>query len=230
MTRIFISIYAGQSISVPTLLLDVLCINPKYVLGWYLQYLLVCYLIFCVYWFLRQKNKTVALLGLLAVSIISFFISPTELQAEQSLSFITGVFLSENRKTNIIRKFVRKPLMGGLIFIVIGMVAFLTKQLFGLQSTLCIYGLQLIYKYSWAIMLVLVSTLFVQRYRLNIVAIFGKYSYEIYLTHGYLFGFLRSFVKIPAFFGIEFLLTALLNKTLAIMKKGVSRISLKNGG
>ena len=52
-------------------LFDITCIKPLYGLGWYLNYLLLCYVVFSVYQLL------------------------TELQAEQCLSFITGVVLSE---------------------------------------------------------------------------------------------------------------------------------------
>lgn len=156
------------------------------------------------------------------ISVFSFFISPTELQAEQCLSFVTGVMLSEYKeRIEHILKAPQKSLI--CTFLSIGMLAFLAKQFFGVQIEHCIYGLQLIYKYCWALMLILISTILVQKYRMNTIALIGEYSYEIYLTHGYFFELMKGIFQIPVFLGIEVLLSILLKKIFNLGKRFIFR-------
>lgn len=95
-------VVSPRDATIVELLLDITCIKPRYMLGWYLNYLLLCYVVFSVYQLLRRRIGNKAMILLAAVAVIGFFISPTELQAEQSLSFMAGVFLSENKESVIL--------------------------------------------------------------------------------------------------------------------------------
>lgn len=57
----------------------------------------------------------------------------------------------------------------------------------------------MIYKFGWAVMLLTAVWTLMKRFSLNPAALIGKYSYEIYLTHGYMFALMRSIVMIPLF-------------------------------
>lgn len=64
-----------------------------------------------------------------AAAVISFFASPTELQAEQSLSFMASVFLSENKESAILGRLKTRSWMVTVVAFLVGSVAFLLKQL-----------------------------------------------------------------------------------------------------
>lgn len=134
-----------------------------------------------------------------AVAVISFFASPTELQAEQSLSFMAGVFLSENKESAILGRLRARSWMVTVVTFLVGSVAFLLKQLDILDFSYWVYLLQMIYKFGWAVMLLTAVWTLMKRFSLKPAALIGKYSYEIYLTHGYLFALMRSIAMIPLF-------------------------------
>ena len=181
------------------LLLDVTCIKPRYVLGWYLNYLMFCYVVFSVYQLCRQRFGNKAMVLMTAAAVISFFASPTGLQAEQSLSFMAGVILSENKESAILGRLKTRSWMVIVVAFLVGSVAFLLKQLDILNFSYWVYLLQMIYKFGWAVMLLTAVWTLMKRFLLKPAALIGKYSYEIYLTHGYLFALMRSIAMIPLF-------------------------------
>lgn len=199
MTRGIVFVVSSSDVSIIELLLDVTCIKPRYNLGWYLNYLLFCYVIFSVYQLVRRRVGNKAIVLMVAVSVISFFASPTELQAEQSLSFIVGVFLSENKEAAILGRLKARPWMAAVVAWLVGSVGFLLKQLDILDFSYWIYLLQMIYKFSWVVMFLIVVWTLMKRFSLKPVAVLGKYSYEIYLMHGYMFTLMRSIAMIPLF-------------------------------
>ncbi len=198
-TRVIVFVVTPSDATVVELLLDVTCIKPRYMLGWYLNYLLFCYVVFSVYRLIRRSFGNKVMLLLVAVSVISFFTSPTELQAEQSLSFMTGVLLSENKDSAILVRLKKRPWIVTIVTFLVGSVAFLLKQLDFLDFSYWVYLLQMIYKFSWAVMLLTAVWMLMQRFSLKPAALIGKYSYEIYLTHGYMFALMRSIAMIPLF-------------------------------
>lgn len=199
MTRGIALAAAPGEVSMMDFLLDIICIKPQYGLGWYLNYLFIWYVIFSVYQLLRQRYGKKAIVALIAASVISFFISPTELQAEQSLSFLTGILLSEYKESGILARLKAQSLMVIAAAFLIGAAAFVLKQIRILEFPYWIYLLQLIYKYGWAVMLMMVLWRLLQRFPLRSVGFIGKYSYEIYLIHGYMWGLMKSIATIPVF-------------------------------
>ena len=180
-------------------LLDVTCIRPRYVLGWYLNYLLFCYVVFSVSQLIHRRFGSKAMVLLVAVAVISFFISPTELQAEQGVSFLTGILLSEYKDSAILNRLKSRPCEVTETAFLVGAVAFVLKQLDILHFAYWINLLQMIYKFGWAVMILTVIWTLMKRFSLRPAALIGKYSYEIYLTHGYLFALMRSIAMIPLF-------------------------------
>lgn len=199
LTRVIAFVVTPSDATIVELLLDVTCVKPRYMLGWYLNYLLLYYVVFCVYQLIRRRFANKAMVLVVAVAVISFFASPTELQAEQSLSFMAGVLLSENKDSAILGRLKTRSWMVTVVAFLVGSVAFLLKQLGILDFSYWVYLLQMIYKFGWAVMLLTAVWMLMQRFSLKPVALNGKYSYEIYLTHGYLFALMRSIAMIPLF-------------------------------
>ena len=192
-----LGINPGETIT--EFLLDITCISPQYVLGWYLNYLLLCYVAFSVYWLMKQKFGNKALIFLFCIAVISFWITPVELQAEQSASFLTGILLSEYKKSAVLEKVKSYSKIFAGVSFGVGAVAFGLKQVGLFHFSYGINFLQMIYKFAWAIMLLVAVWMLMQRFTLKPVALLGKYSYEIYLTHGYMFSLMRSVIMIPLF-------------------------------
>ncbi len=192
-------VVSPRDATIVELLLDITCIKPRYMLGWYLNYLLLCYVVFSVYQLLRRRIGNKAMILLAAVAVIGFFISPTELQAEQSLSFMAGVFLFENKESVILGRLKTRSWMVMVAAFLVGTVAFLLKQLDLLDFSYWVNLLQMIYKFGWAVMLLTGVWMLMKRFSLIPAALIGKYSYEIYLTHGYLFALMHSIATIPLF-------------------------------
>lgn len=199
LTRIIVLAVTPSDATIVELLLDVTCIRPRYVLGWYLNYLLFCYVVFSVYQLIRRRFGIKAMVLLVAVVVISFFVSPTELQAEQSMSFLTGILLSEYKDSAILTRLKSRPCGVTEAAFLVGAVAFVLKQLRILEFSYWIYLLQMIYKFGWAVMILTAIWTLMKRFSLKPAALIGKYSYEIYLTHGYLFDLMRSIAMIPLF-------------------------------
>lgn len=197
--RVIAFVVSPSDVTIVEFLLDVTCIKPRYMLGWYLSYLFFCYVVFSVYQLVRRRFGKKAMVLMAAVAVISFFASPTELQAEQSLSFMAGVFLSENKESAILGRLKARSWMVTAVAFLVGSVAFLLKQLDILNFSYWVYLLQMIYKFGWAVMLLTAVWTLMKRFSLNPAALIGKYSYEIYLTHGYMFALMRSIVMIPLF-------------------------------
>ena len=83
-------------------ILDVTLISPRYHNGWYLNYLLICYVAFYLVIrvpFLTKHKITI----FTALSVASFFLL-REIKAEQAMSFLTGMVLSEYKESELIRK------------------------------------------------------------------------------------------------------------------------------
>lgn len=197
--RTFMVIADPNDITVLDFLFDITCIKPLYGLGWYLNYLLLFYVVFTIYQLSKRRFQQKSIFIIAIAASISFIVGPTELQAEQCLSFITGVVLSEYKIAPTHKKAPLDSWKEAVVAFLVGALAFILKRVNIFESIHWIYFIQVIYKYSWAVMLVLVVWIVIQRVTLKPAATFGKYSYEIYLIHGYMFHLMKSIANIPIF-------------------------------
>lgn len=170
--------------SVKEFILDILCIHPKYIFGWYLSYLLCWYIIFYIVMRIKilEKNKMVIFL---IVSII-LLISTTGVRGEQSLSFTLGIFLSQNKNSE---KLNRKINLKTVCFLVsIGIVALAIKQLPCIRSSpYIIYNIvELAIKIPCALGVMI--GIYSMPYVLNFKYLYwiGSISYEVYILHGHI--------------------------------------------
>lgn len=173
-----------HDLSAKEFVLDILCIRPKYMFGWYLSYLLCWYIIFYIVMRIKilEENKMVIFM---IVSII-FLISTTGVRGEQSLSFTLGIFLSENKDSKKLNKKIN--LKTTCFFIGIGIAALAIKQLPCIRSSsYIIYNIvELMIKLPCA--LGMMMGIYIMSYILNFKYLcwLGSISYEIYILHGYI--------------------------------------------
>lgn len=218
-----IYVIVTNSFSLKDFVLDVLCIKPKYSYGWYLPYILIWYIIFFVSQIAEMRFGFRGKISVLVLfSVLSFLFAPSELQAEQCISFTTGVILSyySNKKLNQIIKERRFILSSG--FIILGAIPFVVKQLCSIESEFVLYFLQLGYKYLWAMALLVVLMLVVNKFSINLITFLGKISYEIYLLHGYLVIWMTSITKIPLFIFSLVILSFFLHKVVNLITNSTS--------
>lgn len=147
---------------------------------WYVVYQLLCYTAF--YFVIKYASKYRIKL-LLLCSLISFLFLP-EIMAEQSLSFVVGVWISDNKiRLNEITN--KKYCLLLCIFLAIGLMFLAVKQMPDIRSfqDTPIYNLvQLLIKLPLGIVVIL-SCHFLKK--IICTALFiatGIYSYELYLT------------------------------------------------
>ncbi|MGM9959222.1 MAG: acyltransferase family protein [Erysipelotrichaceae bacterium] len=163
--------------------LDITLINPKYCYGWYLNYILICYIAFYIVIrtpFLREHRIAI----FTVISAVSFLVL-REIKAEQALSFMMGIVLSEYKDCDLIRR--DSNWKTGILLLIMGIVALAIKQTDFIRNALqIIYNLvQLLIKLPCGLGLCLIAISVAEKLNLRIFAIIGAISYELYLVHGY---------------------------------------------
>ena len=164
-------------------LLDISLIKPLYHNGWYLQYLFMWYVIFFIVRKITVLDKH-RLLVITAISVVLFF-TLREIKAEQSLSFLLGILLSEKREWREKLFKVRY----GLLFVVFGVACLAIKQLPIIRSTpqMVMNFVQLGIKLPVGFGLMILCYTIIGRWKwigTGLGAV-GIISYELYLIHGY---------------------------------------------
>lgn len=164
--------------------LDVTLIFPRYHNGWYLNYLLICYIVFYLVIrvsFLRKHKITV----FMVFSVVSF-LGLKEIEAEQAMSFLTGIVLSEYKKSEVMRK--HSNWKTGIFLLALGIVALAIKQTdFIRNSPQIIYNfIQLLIKLPCGLGICFMLLSIGKKLNLKIFAVIGVISYELYLVHGYI--------------------------------------------
>ena len=167
--------------------LDFLCIFPKYSMGWYLQYLMLWYIIFyCIrrISFLNNYRFVVFLI----IGILLFFCLQV-IRAEQAFSFPLGVILSDNKKSKYVTK--SYELKYGFIYIIIGICFLALKQLSIIRSgpdniyKMIQLGIKLPIGFGCMILIWYIS----KKIDLAFFSYVGVVSYEVYIIHGNVFGY-----------------------------------------
>lgn len=179
-----------HNFSVLSFVLDILLINPKYINGWYLSYILMWYVLFYATMRMKIKHSYKPYI-LLAISILSFFVFSklSPIRAEQSLSFIIGVFFAEFNKSEVIHKFIKWRYSFALL--AIGILSLAIKQTSFIRSANCfIYSfVEMGIKLPCALGIILFVFLLLKQINFKSIYLTGLISYELYLIHGYILEF-----------------------------------------
>lgn len=175
-----------------TILLGLIFVKPVIPYGWYFQYLLLWYIIFWLAFFRGPKKRTWIIF--IISSVISFCFFP-EIMAEQSGSFITGVFVSM-KADSILKKTEKKKVLIACILILIGILVLGIKQVDIVRSApqIVFNGVQLMIKLPIAIgiILLLLSACINKKIKFRMFYLLGIISYELYLLHGMCINYIES--------------------------------------
>lgn len=200
---------------------DIFLLSPNHPYGWYLNYLFLWYIIFYIVMKLHiKKEKKLALLAIISVTL--FFVCG-EIRAEQSLSFFTGILLSEF-KSDKIKKYANWKL--GILFVVFGCAFLALKQtdLVRMGSPLIFKFIQMLIKLPCGLGLCLVGMSVASKINLRFLALVGTISYELYLIHGYVLSQVSISLRGEIIFlglstSMAVLLWLLMDRTRGIQKK-----------
>lgn len=167
---------------------------PRY---WFLEYLIICYLVFYLsYRFFPQKAVPL----MVVVSIISFFVMG-RIQSTQSMSFVLGVIVSQ-QKDYFSQVRLIKYQKAAVFLSVIGVIALALRQIPAIRSlgedNLSMKILQLFQNLSFAISIII--ALYSLKYKGNrYLATIGTVSYELYLVHMSFYGLNSNYSLICVF-------------------------------
>lgn len=201
---------------------DIFLLHPQHPYGWYLNYLLLWYVIFYVAMRLSiDKKKKLMIFGL--ISIILFFVCG-EIRAEQSLSFLTGILLSEFKESDKIKKYINWK--WGVVLIVFGCIFLSLKQtdVIRMGPLIVFKFIQMLIKLPCGLGLCLVAMSVASKINLRFLALVGTISYELYLVHGYVLSQVSLSIKGElVFLGLSTVGTVLLwliiDKTKIVQRK-----------
>lgn len=181
----FVEIIAAVIYRHPLLdvLLDLVFIKRLNLLGWYMQYLVVCYTLFYVVarWI---SNRMIRFLIWGVLAGLSFAVCPN-LQAEQAISFISGLLLAEmNRADKISFDKKKSVYIGGIAIIVsAGLLAVKQLPIVRAQSHYLIILLNLLLKSGAAMGIICITAVWQPMWK--VFMWLGSLSYSLYLVHGY---------------------------------------------
>lgn len=196
--------------------------------NWYLQYLLLCYLLFYIShkWFYKFRWL------LLSCFFILSFAFWGNIQAEQSCSFLIGCLIAE--KAKLFKWIVEKIKVIFIISLFLGISFLAVKQLSlvrSLMDNVCLvdHAINMVMKTSIAISVMMLVRLLWSQLNGRLTMFIGKISYELYLVHLFIvIGYCRiignmPLVSIIVFVVCSFLLSYLLylvdKKILVLYKK-----------
>lgn len=161
-------------------LLNFSCINSPY---WFITYIVECYIAF---WLISKFILKYRCLIFLAVSVTTLFFMP-ELQAEQALSFVSGIMLSTH-KERVFNLLSRKRAYYAIssIFLLVGFAFLLLKQMpfvregaSGIQMNI----IQCLIKFPLGAFILLAINIVKSIIRNPFIHLAGIISYELYLVH-----------------------------------------------
>ncbi|MCM1177493.1 MAG: acyltransferase [Ruminococcus flavefaciens] len=162
------------------LLLQLFCVNSLY---WFVPYIIECYIVF---WLCSRFMPRYRMGIFLFVCLMSLLLAP-EIQAEQALSFIAGVWMSEHKDWCRMQVSKRDRLWKLIIiFAVIGLAALCVKQLPVVRAysgTLLYTVVQLLIKWPLGLVIVLGLGLIPSLIKNPFIVLAGVISYELYLVH-----------------------------------------------
>lgn len=168
-----------KEMTVQTYLLNILCVQTNL---WFVSYIVQVYFI---YWLVLKFFPKYRLQLLGTVSILSFLLLPV-LQAEQSLSFISGVWLAESKNINQFLGGKKKLYAITVSSLFVGLLALSLKQIpmaRDIECPLLLNFFSLLIKWPIAVALLLLPMI-VRTLVLNPFLVFtGTISYELYLVH-----------------------------------------------
>ncbi len=181
---------------------DMTLVKPLYTNGWYLQYLLIMYITFyIVKAFQKIHGNPIMIFSIISIVL---FLTQREIKAEQSLSFLCGMVLSEFKEQS--NKW--SSVLSGLALVALGIVFLVMKQLPVVRTApqIVMNIVQLLIKFPCGLgIIILLHRLSLLKTLQTILIFTGGISYELYLIHGYTLGY----VSVNMLGAVLFILTTI---------------------
>lgn len=172
-----------HSLNLKDFICDITLLSPKYGFGWFLNYLLIWYIIFYVIKRVSWLNRNRYLV--LFICSVAVYLAAPALKCEQSFSFMAGVALSEFGNQEQIKE--RLNWKTGVTLILIGSLCFILKQTEIVQmwpeKLQDIFNLLFKLPAGFGLCLILISLK--KKIHCKLFSLIGIVSYEFYLVHGY---------------------------------------------
>lgn len=224
-----VGLLATDTFSIKTYLLDFCFLKPATSYGWFMGYIVICYLIFYAVKRLIKDSKMqmVALFGAFVIWFVLdsvFFANPDMpfLRARQMLSFPAGVLLALN-KDKIEQTLTKTKntliLTGGTVCLLFMAITQLNvvKNLPYLVSN----AMALLTCLPMAVGIMVFGRSFSGLFENKMLATTGMISYEIYLVHAFTLGMIKpSVVSVIAFVVVTVTLAYATYFTIGKMKNG----------
>lgn len=216
--------------SVKTYLLDFCFLKPATSYGWFMGYIVVCYLIFyTVKRFIKgSKMQTTALLGVFAIWFVSdslFFANPDMpfLRARQMLSFPCGVLLAMNKEKieNALTKTKSVLILTGggttcLLFMAVTQLHTVKEMPYLVSNAMAILTCL-----PMAVGILVFGKAFSGLFENRMLMEVGTISYEIYLIHAFTLNQIKpAMMSISIFIVITCVLACILHVGMRMIKNG----------
>lgn len=214
-----IGLLATETFSIKSYLLDFCFLKPATGYGWFMGYIVICYLIFYAVnrWIKDGRMQMAALFGVFAIWFVLesvYFANPNMpfLRARQMLSFPAGVLLAVN-KDKIERTLTKAKniliLTGGTVCLLFMAITQLNvvKTLPYLASN----AMTLLTCLPMAIGIIVFGKSFDMIFENKMLATTGMISYEIYLVHAFTLGIIKqSIISVFIFVVVTYVLAYIL--------------------
>lgn len=217
-----------EHFTLSTYIKDVFFLQPATSYGWFMQYIIICYIIFFLMktlsqrFILTQKYEILLLLGffILWFLVDSLFFANHDmpfLRARQMLSFPCGMLIAKNRdaiesnfscKAKILEAFVCSTL--GILFMAITQLSVIKMLPYVFSNLLSLLTVLLL-----ALAILEINMILPKLFKNKTLLYTGMLSYEIYLIHAFTLEIVKSSVtSILIFIGLTGVLAIMLHTIL----------------
>lgn len=214
---------------IPYLIVSIVVTSVEFLCGskveipyyWYLDFILFWYIIF--YLIIKVPRLYTKRYWILGIAGIVIFITCSGLRAEQAISFLIGIWISDNyekaRKT-----FTNNGVL--VILMITGIVFLMMKQIPTIRiqggETLLWKSIQFVMKLSFAMAFIGLAYRFRMLFNNGFIVFAGKISYELYLVHYRLLSLPQKGIRgMCAFLGLSIVGAWIINKISSYIKKKV---------
>lgn len=194
---------------IATITKDLLFIQPATAYGWYMQYLIICYILFWLIVKLKENTNinlqhTIYLLfGCFTVWFVieSVFLANADmpfLKARQMLSFLLGVLWSYYSKqlssTYVYQENVKRQILFASFGIFVGVGIIMLTQISAIKSLpyLASNTIALMTVLPMAVAIIFLTNVFQKLFSNNFLFVIGTVSYEVYLVHAFSLRILKN--------------------------------------
>ncbi len=223
---------SGRKVGVLDLVLDYLLIKPIHQFGWYLTYIVVCYLIFYVTRKIFKNNRFffISLLFMFGVWFVLrstvFIFSTPFLQARQMLAFPVGILLAVYKEK--LEGYIKKLTISiPLVLFGLLLYAFMHTSIMNIDNTpLFVYNFISLFTVT-SCAVGIIGLVYRCKFLMNKGLTYAsQISYELYLIHGYTIFWIqrKSVIGIITFAIVTVVLSVLLSKVVNFISSKVRKI------